>query len=141
MRNGPLTSRGLATDAERSTAWARYHLRVLCTTDAVRPFLTGMAQGDEAAYRLTPENLPAAEQEILLGELSLQTCGQLMEHMLGSEEPLTAAELAERTGICPREVARYLRTLRGDGAAPRAEAGNKPDRLRDLPEWFLRWRD
>lgn len=141
MCNGPLTARGLASDAERSTAWARYHLRVLCTSGAAAPLLLGMAEGDEIAYRLTPEDLSEREEEILLGELSLQICGRLMAHLL-MDGPLTPVELAERTGLHWREVSRYLKALRAHGCsedAPRAEPGGQADRLRGYPEWFVRW--
>jgi DNA-binding transcriptional ArsR family regulator len=138
MRNGPLTPRGLAADTKLSIATARYHLGVLCEMDAAKPFLVGMADVDEIAYRLTPENLADREEEILLGELSLQTCGDLVAHLL-REGPLSATELSERTGLSPREVERYLKRLCIDAGAPRAKGGSKPDRRRDYPEWYLRW--
>lgn len=141
MCNGPLTARGLAGDAGRSTAWARYHLRVLCASEAVAPVLVGIAQGDEIAYRLALESLPEAEEEILLGELSLQTCGWLMAHLV-ADGTLTLSELAELSGLHWREVNRYMRALQAYGLAedaPRAEPGAQADRLRGYPEWFERW--
>lgn len=141
MNSGPLTACGLARDTERSIAWARYHLRVLCASGAVTPFLIDVAEGDEVTYRLIPDNLPEREGEILLGELSLQTCGRLMAHLL-MDGPLTPVELAKRTGLHWREAARYMKALRAHGCAedaPRAEPGGQADRLRGYPEWYVRW--
>lgn len=143
LHKGPLTARGLARETKRSTAWARYNLRILSATGAVTPSLAGIAKGDELAYALTADNLPAPEQEILLGELSFQTCGRLMAHLL-VDGPVSMTELSERTGLCRREAARYLRVLcprRQVDDAPRVAPGNEADRLRDLPEWYVRWLD
>lgn len=143
MRKGPLTARGLARETKRSLAGTRYNLRILSATGAVTPSLAGAAKGDELEYALTADNLPTPEREILLGELSFQTCGQLMAHLL-VDGPVSVTELSELTGLCNREVARYLRVLcrRCEVEdAPRVDTGNKADRLCDLPEWYVRWLD
>lgn len=142
--SGPLTARDLAKGTPRSIAVARHHLRVLAAVDAVEPFLTGMAEGDEVAWALTVERLPEWAREVLLGEVSLQTCIRLLGILIfeGSQD---ATELAARLGICPRELARYMKAMpkvKGcEGELPYLGSGKRADRVSDLPEWARRWLD
>lgn len=141
--SGPLTARGVATDADRSVAWANYHLRVLSISGAVTPFLGGRTPNDEVAYALTPEQLPDSGRDLLLGELSLHTCIQLMGHLL-AEDSLSARELADRMGLSLREVARYVKAMRAREwvtDTPRFEVADQADRLCDFPEWLTRLLD
>lgn len=141
--SGPVTARGVAADAERSVAWATYHLRVLSISGAVTPFLSGVASGDDVAYALTPENLPESARDLLLGELSLQTCMRLMGHLL-AEDSLSTRELADRMGLSLREAARYVTAMRAKNwleDTPQFEIADQADRLRDFPEWITRFLD
>lgn len=142
MRSGPLTARGLMEDTGRSVACSHYHLRVLATAGAVRPFLKGAAKGDEVAYALSAEKLPEPARGVLLGEVSLQTCFRLAG-ILCFEGRQDVAELAERLGLSEHEISRHLRALGMEEWAAgtrRFGAGNRPDRLSDFdPEWFEGW--
>lgn len=142
MRNGPLTARGLTGDTRLSTPGSRYHLRALATAGAVRPFLKGATKGDEVAWVLTPEGLPEPAREVLLGEVSLQTCFRLA-HILFFEGRHDVAELAARLDLSEHEVARHIRAIRMEEQAEgtsRFHAGNRADWLSDFdPKWFDRW--
>lgn len=142
--SGPLTARGLAKGTPRSMALARYHLRVLAAVGAVEPLLTGMAEGDEVAWALAVDRLPEWAGEVLLGEVSFQTCCRLLGILI-FEGPQDATELAARLDICPRELARYMKALpkvKGcEGELPYLGGGERADRVRDLPEWVTRWLD
>jgi len=122
-------------------AWVRHHLKVLGRAGAVEARGGCRIAGEKVAYSLSLEGVPDREQEVLLGELSLQTCFRLMAHLM-LNGTMTPVELAERTGLHWREVARYLNALHAGGwaeIAPRAKAGNQADRLRGYPESFIRW--
>lgn len=143
MRSGPLTARGVVRDTGLSIAGSRYHLRVLATVGAVAPFLKGVSKGDEVAYALTPEKLPAWAREVLLGEVSLRTYFELVG-ILFFEDRHDVTELAVRLSISRAEVDRYIQTLRMKGWAKgtrRFDAGdNRADRISDYdPEWFEGW--
>lgn len=140
-QTGPLTARGLAREIKQTEGSVRHHLSVLARAGVVAPFGECQVAGEEIAYALTLEQVPDWAQEVLLGELSLRTALRLMA-ILMLEGTLTPTELAARTGLNPRDVRRYMRTLRAKGWAETAregEADDRAERLGDYPEWFKRW--
>lgn len=140
-QNGPLTARGLGREIKQTEGSVRHHLRVLSRAGVIAPFGGCQVAGEEIAYALTLERVPEWAQEVLLGELSLQTAFRLMA-ILMLEGALTPTELATRTGLNRCEVARYMRTLHAKGWAETATEGevdDQADQPRDYPEWFKRW--
>jgi hypothetical protein len=142
MRGGPLTARRLAKDTGLSPACSRYHLRALATAAAVRPFLKSTAKSNEVTWVLVPEKLPTTPREVLLGEVSLQTCFRLA-HCMFFEGCHDVAELADRFGLSEDEVARHIKAMRMEMRAEgmrRFDAANRADRLSDFdPEWVDHW--
>lgn len=140
-RAGPLTAGDLAGENKQTMASVGHHLRVLARAGVVAPFRECQAAGGEIAYALTLERVPEWAQDILLGELSLRTAMRLMA-ILALEGALTPTELATRTGLDQREVARYMRALRERGWAkptPKDEVEDPAEWPPDCPEWTKRW--